>query len=105
MENDEAVDKALKDMPDDYEIKDFLLANQAEVKSMCLTEYNEAETMQMIKDEGREEGREEGESNIIDLYTWLKSEGRDDDAEAIMKKENESLRAQLYEEFHTTVKQ
>ncbi len=60
MENDEAVDKALKDMPDDYEIKDFLLANQAEVKSMCLTEYNEAETMQMIKDEGREEGREEG---------------------------------------------
>ncbi len=55
MENDEAVDKALKDMPDDYEIKDFLLANQAEVKSMCLTEYNEAETMQMFKDEGKEE--------------------------------------------------
>ena len=25
---------------------------------MCLTEYNEAETMQMFKEEGREEGRE-----------------------------------------------
>ncbi len=24
---------------------------------MCLTEYNEAETMQMFKEEGREEGR------------------------------------------------
>ena len=27
---------------------------------MCLTEYNEAETMQLFKEEGREEGREEG---------------------------------------------
>ena len=27
---------------------------------MCLTEYNEAETMNMFKEEGREEGREEG---------------------------------------------
>ena len=27
---------------------------------MCLTEYNEAETMQMFKEEGREEGIKEG---------------------------------------------
>ena len=27
---------------------------------MCVTEYNETETMQMFKEEGREEGREEG---------------------------------------------
>ena len=26
---------------------------------MCLTEYNEAETMQLFKEEGREEGRKE----------------------------------------------
>ena len=26
---------------------------------MCLTEYNEAETMQLLKEEGREEGRAE----------------------------------------------
>ncbi len=56
MENSEAVDKALKDMPDDYELKDFLLVNKAEVKDMCLTEYDEAETMQMFKEEGIEEG-------------------------------------------------
>ena len=27
---------------------------------MCLTEYNEAETMEMLKEEGRQEGRREG---------------------------------------------
>ena len=27
---------------------------------MCLTEYNEAETMQLFKEEGRAEGRKEG---------------------------------------------
>ena len=33
---------------------------------MCITEYNEAETMKMFKEEGREEGRKEG--NISTLY-------------------------------------
>ena len=32
---------------------------------MCLTEYNEAETMEMFKEEGREEGREEATENTI----------------------------------------
>ena len=61
---DDAVDKAVDDRPKTYEIKSFLMANRAEVKAMCITEYNEAETMQMFKEEGREEGlvkgREEG---------------------------------------------
>ncbi len=37
---------------------------------MCLTEYNEAETMQMFKEEGREEGIKEGkiEGKIIARY-------------------------------------
>ena len=41
-------------------VNEFLIEHQSEVKNMCLTEYNEAETMQMFKEEGREEGREEG---------------------------------------------
>ena len=49
-----AIDKAIKDMPSDYAIKDFLVGHQAEVRDMCITEYNEAETMQMFKEEGRE---------------------------------------------------
>lgn len=40
-------------------------SNRAEVKNMCLTEYNEAETMQMFKEEGLIKGREEG--RIIEL--------------------------------------
>ena len=35
----------IKDMPEDFEIKKFLIGNQSEVKNMCITEYNEAETM------------------------------------------------------------
>ena len=52
----EAVDRAIQDMPENYEIRQILIGNRAEVKDMCITEYNEAETMQMIREEGREEG-------------------------------------------------
>ena len=35
---------------------------------MCITEYNEAETMAQFKEEGREEGREEGkEENALTM--------------------------------------
>ena len=53
-----AIDKAIFDMPDDFEIKEFLTGHQSEVRNMCITEYDEAETMQMFKEEGREEGEE-----------------------------------------------
>ncbi|MDE7312908.1 MAG: hypothetical protein K2N87_15020 [Eubacterium sp.] len=55
-----AIDRAINEMPDDFEIKKFITANRAEVKDMCLTEYNEAETMEMLKEEARQEGRREG---------------------------------------------
>ena len=60
MEIESAVNQALDEMPDDWLIKGFLSANRAEVVEMCLTEYNEEETMEMFKEEGRKEGREEG---------------------------------------------
>ncbi|MBQ8482505.1 MAG: hypothetical protein IJ532_08240 [Alphaproteobacteria bacterium] len=55
---EDAVDRAIDEMPDDFEIKGFLLANRAEVKNMCLTEYDEEKAMQMFREEGREEGRQ-----------------------------------------------
>ena len=67
MDIEDAVDKAVDDMPDDYLIKLFLVGNRAEVKSMCITEYDEEETMNLFKEEGREEGREEGIRGIIAL--------------------------------------
>ena len=59
MEIEDAVNKALSDMPDDFQIKDYIISNKAEVVTMCITEYNEVETMEAFKEEGREEGREE----------------------------------------------
>ena len=72
MEIEAAVDYVINQMPSDYVIRNFLIGHRAEVKDMCITEYNEAETMQMFKEEGRREGRQEGrqegqEKAVIDL--------------------------------------
>ena len=64
-----AIDKAITEMPNDFVIKPFLEANRAEVKGMLLEEYNEAETMELFRVEGREEGREEGQRGMaLNLY-------------------------------------
>ena len=60
-----AIDKSLDNMPDDFVIKNFIMANRAEVKDMCLTEYNEAEIHEMFKQEGIEEGMEVGWDNAF----------------------------------------
>lgn len=46
---EEAVDQAINDIPKDFEIRRFLIGHRAEVKDMCITEYNEAETMELFK--------------------------------------------------------
>ncbi len=55
-----AINKVLADMPDTFSIKEFLLENRVEVEMSCLTEYNQAETLNQFKEEGREEGLAEG---------------------------------------------
>ena len=55
-----AIDKVIDEMSEDFEIKKFITANRAEVKDMCLTEYNEAETMEMLWQEAIQEGLQEG---------------------------------------------
>jgi hypothetical protein len=70
---EDAVDKAVDELPEKSVIKNFLLKNKAEVKRMCVTEYDEAWTMNMFKEEGREEGREEEKlSNIKTLMETMK---------------------------------
>ena len=54
------IDQTLKEMPDQFILKVFLLGHQAKVKGMLLTEYNEVEQMELFREEGRAEGREEG---------------------------------------------
>ena len=65
MEIDAAVDRAVEEIPEDFLLRDFLVANRAEVKDTCLTEYDEAETMQMFKEEGRKEGIVEGRKESL----------------------------------------
>ena len=57
---EKAVDTTIDEMPETCLIRECLIENRAEVKNMCITEYNEEETMRMFKEEGREEGRQEG---------------------------------------------
>ena len=68
MDIEQAIDQAVDEMPEDFEIKKFITDNRTEVAHMLLTEYNEAETMQMFKDEGRQEGRQEGLQEGTELY-------------------------------------
>lgn len=61
---EKAIDTALDQMDKDALIRPFLLKNKAEVKIMCLTEYDEARTLAEERadgfDDGFEEGRKEG---------------------------------------------
>ena len=60
MDTEAAVGKAIDDMPENYELKEFLESHRTEVVMSCLTEYDEEATMRMFADEAREEGRKEG---------------------------------------------
>ena len=57
---EEAVTLAIDECIENGVLVEFLLEHKAEVVDMCLTEYNEEETMEMFKEEARAEGREEG---------------------------------------------
>ncbi len=37
---------------------------------MCITEYNEVETLQMIREEGREEGEKKEQCELINLIPY-----------------------------------
>ena len=71
---EEAVDKALMDMPEDSLIKSFLIANQAEVKMMCITEYDEERTLNEIKEEWLAEGMSLGlsQGKLLTLIELVK---------------------------------
>ena len=102
MDIDIAVDKAIDAMPKDYVIRPFVIGNKAEVKTMCITEYNEVETMQMFKEEGREEGLaegiEQGTEQLGRLIDALIASGRMDEVQkAATDKQTTDI---LYKEFN-----
>ena len=100
-----AADKALLDMPEGFGVKGQLMEHRAEVVGMWITEYNEAETMQMFREEGRREGlsegrREglcEGENLFAALVRRLSALGRSE--EIVRAADDPQLRERLYAEY------
>ena len=71
-----AIDMALAELSDDSLIKPFLLANQAEVKYMCITEYDEQKMFARQRKEALEEGIEKGmEKGKLDMLFELFRDG------------------------------
>jgi len=92
-----AVDQAIDDMPNDFVIKPFLEAHRAEVKGMLLTEYNEAEQMELFKEDGRREGEENTLVNSVKKLmanmNWTMEQAMD--ALSIPKDQREKLEAKF----------
>ena len=82
MDIEPAIDYAIKDMPEDYVIRPYMIAHQAEVKNMLFTEYEEKETMELFREEGREEGIKEGREEGIKEG---REEGREEGSNLLAK--------------------
>lgn len=62
---EEAIDAAIDELVEDSVIKPFLISNRAEVKRMCITEYDEARTFAEQREEGIEIGIEIGSIKML----------------------------------------
>ena len=93
-----AVDAALEEMPVDYVIRSFLMIHKQEVHGMLDTEYNEAEVMELFKEDGRKEGKKERTWDINTLNTWLFDLGRVDDVRKAAS--DETFMRVLFKEYN-----
>ena len=57
---EDAIDRAIKDLPKDFKILGFIMKNREEVKAMCLFEYDEERHMRQEREEGIEIGMKKG---------------------------------------------
>ena len=55
-----AIDAAIDEMPDSFELKKFLVGHRAEVKGMIIAEWDAEKAYQYARKEGMEDGRAEG---------------------------------------------
>ena len=94
------------DFSEDSVIEPFLRANMAEVKNMCLTEYDEAYEREFLIKENRREGWKEGlaEGRALEakrmgaLISRLIKENRITDADKAAI--DSGYREKLYKEFN-----
>lgn len=71
-----AIEQTVDECIQEDVLRDFLLTHKAEVKKMCLYEYDEERQRKWDREEGREEGRKEG-----------REEGRMETAARMLEKE------------------
>ena len=99
---EEAVHTAIRRLGEDSPIKGYMLAKEAEVYRLCITEYDEKKDRELFRkdclDEGRAEGRVEGADRLGRLMIILKESGRVDDA--FKAAEDSSYRERLFKEFN-----
>ena len=57
---EDAVDKAIEDLPKDFKILEFIMKNRKEIKAMFLLEYDQERHMRQEREEGIEIGMEKG---------------------------------------------
>lgn len=55
-----AVDEAIRSLPEHFVTRPLMLAHKAEVKGMLLTEYNEAEVLELARENARRQGISQG---------------------------------------------
>ena len=63
---EEAIEIALRILPEDSEVRKLIEENKAGVVDMFLTEYDEQGVMEVFKQEGREEGKEEVAKSMLE---------------------------------------
>lgn len=66
MKLEDAVDAAVTYCIENDVLKSFLIKHRAEVKDMCITEFNEKIFVDGVREEGRMEGRTEG--RLIEIF-------------------------------------
>jgi len=60
-----AVEAAIQEMPEDFEIHGFLVANRAEVRRMLLTEYDEEKVLAQERKEAENKVNERVATDMI----------------------------------------
>jgi hypothetical protein len=86
---EKAIDRAVEECINEGVLADFLIAHRAEVKDVCLTEYNEEEVQNAFM--------EDGEDRLADLLKILLDNHRYDDLNRTIK--DKAYRKQLMSEL------
>jgi hypothetical protein len=86
---EKAIDRAVEECINEGVLADFLIAHRAEVKDVCLTEYNEEEVQNAFM--------EDGEDRLADLQKILLDNHRYDDLNRTIK--DKAYRKQLMSEL------